>query len=520
MNIQKIPFHQTNAFKDLFLDYIDKKKELTPFYGNFPDLAGFKNQIGKKQFPKDKREILVSVLKKQYSHLTTNETVKANIEALEDENTYTITTGHQLNIFTGPLYFIYKIITVVNLCEKLSSEFPDKKFVPVYWMATEDHDFDEICYFNLFGKKYQWESNQTGAVGKFSPNGIQQILEELPEKVEVFERAYRENETLSGATRQYVNEIFGQYGLVALDGDDPKLKKQFTDVIVDDLHNHQANELAGKAAEKLNQMGYQSQVYPRSINFFYQENGIRERIVKESDQFRVNETDIQFSPTEIHNLIDDHPEKFSPNVVLRPLFQEMILPNLAYIGGPAEIAYWLQLKDIFIHYKVPFPILVPRNFALVIPKNIQQKVDKLGMKPEELFMDFHELKLSYLARNSDSEISIQAEMDTIQQTFESIQSKASNVDKSLEGFIAAESAKTQKSLDNIAKRIRKSEEKKQETEINQLENVIGKLFPNDNLQERHDNFLNFYINNPNFIDEVKSAFDPLDFTFFILSYHE
>jgi len=520
MNIQKLAFEETNAFKGLFLDYINRKKSLSPFYGNSPDLAGFKKQIESKTFPSGSRKVLVKALKEQYANLQTNDLVKNNIKSLEKENTFTVTTGHQLNIFTGPLYFIYKIITVINLCEKLKTEFPENNFIPVYWMASEDHDFEEIRSFNLFGKNYQWETSQTGAVGKFSPDGISKIIEELPERIELFEKAYLGNQTLSEATRQITNELFGEYGLVVLDADDKDLKSLFKDVIADDLHNHKANDLAGKAAEKLTQMGYSSQVYPRSINFFYIENGIRERIIKDSDNFLVKNSNISFSLAEINRVIDETPEKFSPNVVLRPLYQEMILPNLAYIGGPSEVAYWLQLKTIFETYRTPFPILVPRNYGLVITKNIHQKFEKLGIKPNEIFRDFHDLKMTYIARNSDDEISITSEIEKVMQNFECIKNKAGKVDKSLDGFIAAEAAKTQKSLENIGKRIRKSEEKKLEIELNQLENLKIKLFPDNNLQERHDNFLNFYINNPHFIEDIKNVFEPLDFRFNIVSYNE
>jgi bacillithiol biosynthesis cysteine-adding enzyme BshC len=387
-------------------------------------------------------------------------------------------------------------------------------------MASEDHDYDEIKSFNLFGKKYTWETEQTGAVGKFSTESIKNILEELPEKTPLFEKAYQENGNLSSATRIIVNELFGKYGLVCIDGDSRELKGLFKEVIKDDLQNHKANDLSGNASEKLNKLGYQSQVYPRSINLFYCENGFRQRIVKEHDHYQVMETDLSFNANEILDLVEKKPEVFSPNVILRPLYQEIILPNLAYIGGPAEVAYWLQLKVVFDNYKIPFPILLPRNFALVINKNIHKKIETLGIKADELFFDFQELKQVFLTRNSDTEISIEKEIKEISDLFEHIKNKANKVDKSLEGFIAAEGVKTNKSLDNISKRLRKSEEKRQEIEINQLENVLNKLFPNGGLQERHDNFLNFYLNNPDFIEDLKAAFDPLDFRFNIISYNE
>ncbi len=520
MNNQKIPLADTNAFKGLFLDYINKNSNLKAFYGNYPNLDGFKDQLSNKKTDPAVREILTQELEKQYEGILTESAVADNIRLLKKNTTFTITTGHQLNIFTGPLYFIYKIITVINLCERLKKEFLDKDFVPVYWMASEDHDYDEIKSFHLFGNKYTWETDQTGAVGRFSTGSIKEVIDALPEKAPLFEEAYLTSKNLAEATRKFVNGLFGKYGLVCVDGDSRALKNLFKDIIIDDLENHQANDLAEKTSKKLDSFGYQPQVYPRIINLFYSKNGVRQRILKEGNQFTVNETDISFSPQEIISLVDATPEVFSPNVILRPLYQEMILPNLAYIGGPAEVAYWLQLKSVFDHYTTPFPILVPRNFAMIINKGLYKRIEKLGIRTDELFKDFHDLKQEFIARNSDGEIILDDEIKQVNELFNKIKSKASLVDKSLEGFVAAEAVKTNKSLENIAKRLRKAEESKQDTEISQLENVLSKLFPAGNLQERHDNFLNFYLNNPGFIDELKSAFDPLDFSFNVISYHE
>lgn len=520
MEIQKVALQDANAFKGLFLDYISGKKSIGEFYGHFPDAEGFKKQIESRKFDLNTRKTLVNSLKAQYAALKTATQVQENIDSLSNEKTFTIATGHQLNIFSGPLYFIYKIITAINLCEKLKTQFPEYHFVPVYWMASEDHDFDEISSFHLFGKTFSWSTDQKGAVGRMATSGLDKVLDDLPEKVALFERAYREHDSLSAATRFFVNELFGKYGLVAIDADDQDLKGVFAPVIKDDLLNHHANDLAGKATEKLAKLGYQSQLYPRTINFFYLDEGVRERIVKDGDWYKVKNTDLRFTLQEIQELLAQHPEKFSPNVVLRPLYQEMILPNLAYIGGPAEIAYWLQLKNVFDEYKTSFPILLPRNFGLVVPKNVAQKVEKVGVKYVDLFKDFHDLKAHFLASHSENGISIDKETEKALAHFESISAKAVRVDPTLEGFIAAEAAKTRKVFENIAKRIRRAEEKKMETEINQLENIKNKLFPEGSLQERHDNFLNFYINKPAFIDDLKGAFDPLDFRFHLLIYNE
>ncbi len=301
-----------------------------------------------------------------------------------------------------------------------------------------------------------------------------------------------------------------------IDPDDKGLKSLFTDVISSDVFDHEPKNKAVSNTEGLEKLGYKGQVFARDINFFYMKGNIRERIEKQGDKFQVLNTEISFSDSEMKKLISDEPEVFSPNVILRPLFQETILPNLAYVGGPSEVVYWLQLKSIFDHFKTSFPALMPRNFALVVNTASSKKIDKVGLPIEQLFFDSHTIKKNYLESASENEFDLDAEKEQITGFFEQLKKKAAQIDGSLEGFIGAESAKTIKNLDNIEKRLRKSEERKHETALKQIEGIKDKLFPGGGLQERHDNFLNFYLNNPNFINELLEKFDPFDLRFNIL----
>lgn len=510
MQVEKIDLGDTESFSDFFLDYLGNKEVLRPFFGLRPEIACFEEQISKKQFADEKRNVLNDVLSSQYSGYGTSAAVESNLTALKSSKTFTITTGHQLNIFTGPLYFIYKIVTVVNACKALKEKYPDYNFVPVYWMASEDHDFDEISYFNLFGKKYKWETQQTGAVGSMKPKELESLLGELPEKIELFEKAYLQHDTLADAVRYYVNELFGKEGVIVIDADDSKLKGLFASVIKDDIVNRTANELVESTNSEIEAAGYTPQIYSREINFFYLEDGSRERIIKKEGGYEVNNTGKKFSETEILDEVENHPERFSPNVVMRPLYQETILPNLAYVGGPAEMVYWLQLPKVFAHYQTPFPILLPRNFALYLNGGLQKKMEKLGLTSKEMFKDFQTLKNEYLATNGQKAMNLNGEVNDLKKVYDILIEKAQTVDGSLKGFIAAEHAKAAKGLDNIGKRLKKSEEQKHDTALGQIEALKEKLFPGGGLQERHDNFLNFYINNPNFIQEILDALDAFD----------
>lgn len=262
MQKSSIAYKDTNYFSKLICDYIDNKKELAPFYSHFPNKEGLANAIENKNFKDTNRSVLVNVLLKQYAHITTvSETTKNNINLLNNTNTFTVTTGHQLCLFTGPLYFIYKIVTAINLAQQLKNDFPDKNFVPVYWMATEDHDFEEINHFVAFGKKVTWNSEQKGAVGRFSLNNFDVVLEELKSvlgtmygtepALQLFENTYLKNKNLAEATRYLVNELFAEFGLVIIDGDDADLKKCFAPYMHKELVDRESEKLVKQKSDAL-----------------------------------------------------------------------------------------------------------------------------------------------------------------------------------------------------------------------------------------------------------------------------
>jgi bacillithiol biosynthesis cysteine-adding enzyme BshC len=487
-----------------------------PFTGPFPTIEAFKKVIKTRDFPENNRRILTNVLNQQYEDLMVSGKVKENISALNNPNCITVTTGHQLNIFTGPLFFIYKLVSTVNACKVLKEYYPEHDFVPVYWMASEDHDFAEINHINLFGKQYQWDCNQQGAVGKFNLDGLDEVINQIGECPDLFADAYTNSRNLSEATRKIVNQLFGDHGLMVLDADHPELKKMFIPVMKDDLLNQTAFSKITETNEALEKIGYKTLVTPREINLFYLEDGTRERIVRNKARFEVLGTDVSYSEEELLQHLELHPEHFSPNVVMRTLYQETILPNLAYVGGPGELSYWMQFKSTFLHYHIQFPVLLPRNNALVVNKSLTRKIDKLGLSARELFLGSDALRSAFVERNAKTTLSLESHKKQITQTFREIAGKTREIDGSLTGYILAEENKVLKNLENIEKRLKKAEESNQETAVHQLMGIKEKLFPEGALQERHQNFLNFYINNPRFIEELFDHLDPFDFKFHVL----
>ena len=302
MTLKTVDLRATNKFSKLFLDNMDGADQLKDFYGKAPNIENFKAQIEAKKFSAERRKILCQALDNQYQNLSISDSVATNLESLKNPNTFTVTTGHQLNLFTGPLYVIYKIVTVINTCERLSQAYPEYNFVPVYWMASEDHDFDEIDHFRFDGKKYQWKTNQTGAVGHFDLSDISELISAFPRVPDFFQSAYKE-QNLAAAVRYYMNHLFGAYGLVVLDADDHDLKSILTPVIADDLINHSAKTLVDTPTKAINDLGYKTQVNSREVNFFYLEKGIRERIESDAAGFEVLNTELKFSKSDVLELI-------------------------------------------------------------------------------------------------------------------------------------------------------------------------------------------------------------------------
>lgn len=508
----------TGQFSTLFLDYIHQKPEIFPFYNQFPKIENFKKLIDGKKFKNSHREVLVETLSRQYQGLKDNETGIQQIQSLADSNTYTVTTGHQLNLFTGPLYFIYKIVSTINLADKLNQAYPDKHFVPVYWMASEDHDFDEISYFKLDGKKYQWKSDQKGAVGDFElDESFKDFFKEVSGFVpDFFKEAYQSSTKLSEAVRKYVHHLFGEKGLLIVDANDSALKRIFIPVIQEDLFQHIPKVLADSQTKKLEDLGYKSQIFPREINLFYMEKGIRERIEKSGPIYKVLNSEISFTETELMELVESQPERFSPNVVLRPLYQEMILPNLAYIGGPAEVVYWLQMKGIFDHFEVAFPALMPRNFAVVLDRAIEKKIQKLDLSDELLFQSVGEWKKEFIFGNASMDIRLNQEKEALALLFERSGKTAEELEKSLGNAFEAAKVRALKILDQLGQKVRKAEERKWDIQIKQREAIFHYMNPGGSPQERVENFMRFYLQDSNFIDQIQDIFDPFDYSYMIV----
>ena len=525
-----IPFRETNYFSDFICNYLDEKPELRPLYNRFPTLENFKAQIEEKErnYNHAYRKTLVDVIMKHYGDLSLSAATLTNVDLLRHDNTFTITTGHQLNLFTGPLYFLYKIISTINLTKQLKEEYPEYNFVPIYWMASEDHDFEEINYFNFKGKKVQWNSDQTGAVGHFETKGLDEVFDVISAEFgpgknaeqlkEWFKQAYLNHTNLADATRYLANALFGKQGLVILDADDKDLKRLFIPQMKKELLEQTAFETVSETNKTLEYLGLRIQVNPREINLFYIHDGLRERIVESDGTYSVLDTDITWNESELLDRLEKFPERFSPNVIMRPLYQEVILPNLCYIGGGGEMIYWLQLKSNFEAQGVTFPMLLLRNSALVKTTKQAEKLQKLNISDKDLFLERSSFINKKVRKISNIDIDFSEQIKHLEQQFKDLHQLAEQTDKSFLGAVNAQEVKQIKGLKHLEKRLLKAQKRKLKDQIERCTDLQEQLFPNQSLQERNANFSELYLEyGEDLIPKLMESLEPLKGEFVIIT---
>lgn len=523
---EHIPYSLTNSFSKIVLDYLQGATQLLPFYAYPPDLNGIKDCLQQKHNQPIDRKILNEVLTEQYHTLECTETVKNNIESLLSEKTFTVCTAHQPNLFTGPLYFIYKIAHAIKLAKHLTVQLPEYHFVPVYYMGSEDADFDELSHFAVEGKKYSWNTAQHGSFGRMIVDKkIMELTDQLHHQISVFphgdelisiiKKYFAEGQTIQVATQLLVNELFGEHGLLVLNADDARLKSKMLHVFEEDLFQQTPSALVEKNSEQLSAQ-YNVQAYPREINLFYLENNIRERIIKQESGFRIHNTELIFSENEMRQLLKDHPEKFSPNVILRGLYQETILPNIAFVGGGGELAYWLQLKELFEKYKIIFPVLILRNSFVILAKKHIDLIQKLKIETSQLFDNEMEI-LNTLLEKEGKLPHLNGVISQVESLYAQLQQTAYTVDTTLAPHVSALQTRAVTQLQNLEKKMKRAERKKNEATARQINKIKQELFPNNVLQERVENFSSYYAKwGKQFIDEIVKQSLALDQKFTVL----
>jgi bacillithiol biosynthesis cysteine-adding enzyme BshC len=522
-NATPISYRSTGLFSALINDYIETKGTAQSFVNYAATKEGYKKAIEQRASFPTNRKVLVEVLQNQYTQLAKDindanvlnnnnnnalnnslnnkeafKLVNDNVSLLLKENTFTVTTAHQPNIFTGPLYFFYKILHTIQLAAELKKQFPQHNFVPVYYMGSEDADLQEVGSYNLAGEAYQWNTKQKGAIGRMKVDDeLIKLLQNLEgywlvqpagkEALEVLKQAYQKGKTISEATLALVHAFFGKYGLVVLQPDDTKLKSLFIEVMEKELRTGFSQKAIQPTKEKLAST-YHVQSGGRDLNLFYLKENTRARIEKQGASYIVVDTEMRFTEEEIVKELHAHPDRFSPNVILRGVYQETILPGITFIGGGGELAYWMELKNVFNEVKVHYPILQLRNSFMFMNEKQTAHWNSLGFSLDDLFKPLLELELDYVKNQTKENLALTNHIASLNDLYASIQQDVIKIDTSLGDHTKNLSVQAQKKLALLEKKMIRAEKRKQQTSIDRIQAIKGSLFPKNSLQERVENF--------------------------------
>ena len=498
----KIPFSEIESIPQLVKDFL--ASELSDFKENVFNTENIKKAILRKEssFSPSRREILVEAFHRQYNGFELSSLQQENIDHLKSQKTFTVVTGHQLNLFSGPAFFVYKILQTIKTAQFISEQEADFKVIPIFWMASEDHDFDEINHFRTLDHYYEIKGNQGGAVGRIKIEDqffISEFEKEFKDSVYGTElirwikNAYAEGNTLAQATKTLVQYLFADFGLLCLDGDDAALKQAMIPTFKDELENQSLFKYSKSKVGFLTERYGKVQVNPRDINLFYLSE-TRNRIEENKGQYYIVDQPKQFTNDEMIAELNQIPERFSPNALMRPVYQETILPNIAYIGGNAEIMYWLELKDYFEYLQLPFPMLIPRNSMLFLEKKVFRKIEKMDLNIQDFFKNFASLVHSELLKNTDIDDIISEKRKEVLTIFETLKNESAKTDITFKNLVEAEETRQLKSFDRMQKRLLRAEKIKQSEKIERLENLFMTIHPGKTWQERSLNFSVFYAN--------------------------
>jgi bacillithiol biosynthesis cysteine-adding enzyme BshC len=513
MRLQQFSDRNLRQLSPLVRAYCDGSATIRDFYGTRPTAEEIANLAIGRDFTPEAYAALHHGISEQYAGLAVHEAVSDNLKAIANQNAACVTTGHQLCILGGPAFVIYKILSTIQLAKSIEKLVPGKKIVPVFWLASEDHDRDEINHVFVQHNRIDWDTKQTGAVGRFSTAGLQDVLSEYSDiakdetsqkHIEFFREIVSQHHTLAAATRAWVNACFGEWGVIVVDSDDVRFKRLFIPTMRKELVEQSTYSSVMETNSRLKQLGYEPQVNPRQLNLFYLQKESRVRIECTDGIWHTTDRSKEWIHKSLLAELDEHPENFSPNVLMRPLYQETILPNVAYVGGPGELAYWLQLKDVFSQFELPMPAIVLRDAAICVSEACTRRLSKLGLTPADLLQSKSEI-IDRLLANAKQDFS--EEKMRIQVVFEQLAERMSAIDPTLKAAALAELHRALSGVEQLQAKAWKAVKMKEEQKLSAINRIWEEIFPEGEWQERRENLLGLAMaNDKELIRALLSAF--------------
>jgi bacillithiol synthase len=512
-----IDFSDIPAHQNLFLDYLHEYENVERFYGkNFRNAEQYPvlfERLSEKERPH--RELIAQIIQNQYYRQKISKQTKQNIELLSSNKTIVIATGQQLGLFGGPLYTIYKIITAIKLCIHLKENYDKFNFIPLFWLEGDDHDYEEVRNFSILNNENQLinlkyddgllEEVNRGSIAelKFNQN-LENVFSELssalretefrPTILEFLKSNYSPNKTFLETFRELLIQLFDEYGLIVFNPVDPAVKRILVPIFEKEITQFQdhTSYLVERSAE-LEEV-YHAQVKVKPINLFFVEE--KERLSIEptdTGEYRLKNKRKKFSREDLLTQLDLAPEKFSPNVLLRPICQDYLFPTAFYVGGPGEISYFAQVSPLYKIYGIEEPVIYPRSSATIVEKGVKSILDKNNLSYVDIFTEEKDLIKKIVATSSDINFENLFEKTTneILSSLSSIDEKLVLIDKTLLDLSAKSKQRIEETLNTLKAKTLDAEKKKYDSTIRQVDKVRNVLYPNSNLQERELNWIYF-----------------------------
>jgi len=527
INFSDIPGHQ-----NLFLDYLYEFENVADFFAN--DFRNRENYLKIFRSISESRQDFASripdIISNQYANLNPSGKTAQNIKKLADKKTLAIVTGQQLGILGGPLYTFYKIITAIKLSQFLSERYDDYNFVPVFWLEGDDHDFNEVRTIKIIddnnslvtvGYKEEIEEDDLKqSVGLIKlDNSINDFFTALEKELKETEfkssllqqlkNCFQEGRTFKAAFRDLIFNYFDNYGLVIFDPQTdevkqllkPIFKKEITDFRI---HTEQLVHVSATLEEL-----YHAQVKVKPVNLFLRVDEGRHSIEPVENEFRLRRKRKSYTQEQLLEVLENEPDKFSPNVLLRPICQDYLLPTAFYIAGPSEIAYFAQLKPLYELYNIVEPIIYPRSSLTILENSIAGSLDKFSIGINDVFVDVENVKKRII--NSVEQSSVDEMFSDIsnqlENSFDQLKEKLFDLDKTIADSSNRYRDKILGTIAELKSKAEKAQQKKYEVTLRQIDRAAVHLFPNSNLQEREINFV-YFVNK--YGDEfLKRVFDEL-----------
>ncbi len=504
------------SFSSLFVDYVTDFPSVAKFYGgSFRDDAHWKRMLKKVSDRSIDRSVLVHVLGEQNRNFHCGVRTLANIDSLLNDNTVAIVTGQQVGLFTGPLYTIYKTLTTLKLVESLSERYPEYGFVPVFWLEGEDHDIEEVNSVNvvtatneLHQHRYELKrpsgEENLGAVGKIEFDesieslfaNIEQDLTQTefrPKVLELFRTAYQKGMSFNRAFAHLMNVLLENSGLIFLDPNDKALKRLLAPLFRKELTEmpRHCQLVIDQSAELEKQ--YQAQVKPKSLNLFFFHRGGRYLLEPKGDSYSLKGTRQHLTKEFVTQALEESPEMFSPNVVLRPLCQDWLLPTLAYVAGPAEIAYFAQLKPLYEAVDLPYPIIYPRASATIVEEKSDKILERFSISFLDIVQNLDAVKEKVASQVAELDLNeaFGGTLVPVQEALEGLTPVLQKIDPTLVGALENVTKKTISNLEGLKQRAVAAQIRQHEVSVKQVYRLAILLYPNSNFQERELNVLYF-----------------------------